>query len=249
MNKDQFPISAGYDLNWARKFSIGSNTLYSTEFLLEQLPEKKFRRILDLGSGYALSSIMLSKVLDADVWAIDKYISDIKVQALLNKANATRVFPLKLSATSLSFPLKYFDAIVCINAYSYFGTDDKFLPYITAFLKPGGILAITDISVTKEVASVKGIPALLKKDFFYYWQHVHSSKWWKNKFEKSGLVDILKYGHSERSALLKNEYLSIAKIKGWDAFSTAFKNDRNNTIDYFYLVAEKNQLKPFLETY
>jgi SAM-dependent methyltransferase len=149
----------------------------------------------------------------------------------------------------LPFPSKYFDAIVSINSYSYFGTDDKFLPYIAKFLKPGGTLAITDICLACEINTVKEIPNFLKKDFFYYWQHIHSLEWWRNKWEKSGLVNILKGHHPDKGGLLKKEYMEIAKLKGWDAFSAAIKKDRDNIIGYFYLVAEKNELPPFLEKF
>ena len=39
---------------------------------------------------------------------------------------------------SLPFAESSFDAIVSFDAYHYFGTDDLYLGYISAFLKPGG---------------------------------------------------------------------------------------------------------------
>ena len=58
---------------------------------------------------------------------------------------------------------------------------------------------------------------------------------------------LLSFLGSASLILISN--LSIAQLKGGDAFSNAFKKDKTNSIEYFYLVAEKNELLPFLEKY
>ncbi len=43
---------------------------------------------------------------------------------------------------NLPFVDGFFDAILCVDSYVYFGTDDHFLNYILKFLAPGGTLAV-----------------------------------------------------------------------------------------------------------
>ena len=48
------------------------------------------------------------------------------------------VFPLHADARSLPFAPEFFDAIVCIDSFLYYGTDDLYLNYLAQFVKPGG---------------------------------------------------------------------------------------------------------------
>ncbi len=56
----------------------------------------------------------------------------------------------------------YFDAVIGIDAYEYFGTAESCLAYITRFLKPGGQLAIATPGMTREVSDLGAIPPHVK---------------------------------------------------------------------------------------
>jgi cyclopropane fatty-acyl-phospholipid synthase-like methyltransferase len=232
--------------DWIQQHSLGGNTYMLTQRLIEQLLPFKIRRILDLGGGKCLSAILLAEKLGAEVWAVDKNINVSENYQMLRQFKALPIIPLQLDVNHLPFAHGYFDCIVSINSIQYFGTDDKFLPYICRFLTQDGIIAITDICFTNEVSNVEAIPSFLKADFFYFFQHVHSLEWWKNKWDRTGLLDIVVAEHCTNSSALKQAYIRMTKTEP-DAFSKALQLDDHNTLDFFMLIGKKNALRPFLD--
>ena len=59
------------------------------------------------------------------------------------------VFPLRIDAHSLPFAHNFFDAVIAIDAYLYFGTDERCLSYISQFIKPGGSIGVVDLGFQK----------------------------------------------------------------------------------------------------
>ena len=62
--------------------------------------------------------------IPAWISASDNY-KRIKVDGLTDQ-----VFPIHSDARELPFAEEFFDAIVCVDAYIYFGTDDLYLDYL-----------------------------------------------------------------------------------------------------------------------
>jgi cyclopropane fatty-acyl-phospholipid synthase-like methyltransferase len=96
-------------------------------------------RVLDLGCGKCLSSIFLAKEYGVEVWAADLWIKPTEKFGRICQAGiAKQVFPIYADDRSLPFAEDFFDAIICTDAYIYFGTDDLYLDYLQHFVKPGG---------------------------------------------------------------------------------------------------------------
>jgi SAM-dependent methyltransferase len=98
------------------------------------------------------------------------------------------VFPLHAEAHALPFAEGYFDALVSLDSYQYFGTDDLYLDYFSRFVKEGGQIGIVVPGVRHEFE--KGVPKHLQP----YWQsdfHCwHSPDWWQRHWQKSGKVEV-----------------------------------------------------------
>jgi hypothetical protein len=60
------------------------------------------------------------------------------------------VHPVHAEAHALPFAEGFFDALVSIGAYHYFGTDDLYLGYYSRFVKPGGQLGIIQPGLAQE---------------------------------------------------------------------------------------------------
>jgi len=56
--------------------------------------------------------------------------------------SADQVHPLRCDAHALPFSHGFFDAIVSIGAYNYFGTGADYLGYCTGFLRPDGSIGV-----------------------------------------------------------------------------------------------------------
>jgi SAM-dependent methyltransferase len=52
------------------------------------------------------------------------------------------VCPLRAEAHALPFAEGFFDAVISIDAYQYFGTDELYLDYLSRFVRPGGSIGV-----------------------------------------------------------------------------------------------------------
>src|SRR5204863_5240785 len=126
----------------------------------------------------------------AQVWAADLWFDPSENLQRIRDAGADGgVFPLRANARSLPFAAEFFDAIVSIDSYFYFGTDDNYLSHLLRFVKQGGQLGIAGASILQEIEN--DIPPHLAA----WWQpeqpwFLHSPEWWKRHWEKTGLIEM-----------------------------------------------------------
>ena len=185
-----FPRAAAYHPDWVKSgVSGGANPLWLTEWLAEVLDLKPGMRVLDLGCGKALSSVFLHREFGVQVWATDLWFSpDENYHRIKDAGVDNAVFPLHADARSLPFAAGFFDAIISIDSFPYYGTDDFYLRNLARFVKPGGQIAIAGAGLLKEIEI---LPAHLKK----WWEPelycLHSPDWWKKHWERSGVVDVV----------------------------------------------------------
>ena len=187
---DRFPRSSRYHPEWViASASGGANSLWLTEWLTESLDLRPGTRVLDLGCGRAASSIFLHREFGVDVWATDLWFSASENLARVRDAGVdSHVFPIHSDARSLPYADAFFDAIVSIDSFVYYGTDDHYLNYVARFLKPDGVLAIAGAGLTREIDGP--IPAHLRD----WWEPamwcLHSAAWWHRHWEKTGIVTV-----------------------------------------------------------
>src|SRR5664279_3130993 len=126
-----FPRSSHYHPEWVlASVSGAANSLWLTEWLTSALDLKPGMRVLDLGCGRASSSIFLRREYGVQVWATDLWIgASENLQRIRDADVEDGVFPLHADARSLPFAAGFFDTIVCVDSYYYFGTDDLYLNY------------------------------------------------------------------------------------------------------------------------
>lgn len=77
-----------------------------------------------MGCGRAISSIFLVKELDVQVWATGLWTSPSEIAGRIRYADVEgRVFPVHAEAHGLPVADEFFDAIVSMDAYHYWGPD------------------------------------------------------------------------------------------------------------------------------
>lgn len=96
--------------------------------------------------------------------------------------------PIHADARSLPFAPDFFDAIVCIDAFPYFGTDDLYLNYLAHFVKVGGTIGVAGASVVQEIEGPlpEHLAAWWSQDCWAF----HSASWWQRHWERTGIVDV-----------------------------------------------------------
>lgn len=187
---EQFPRSSQYHPEWiTSNVSGGANSLWLTEWLTTTLDLQPGMRVLDLGCGRGASSIFLCREFGVQVWATDLWFSASEnIQRIRDAGVENDVFPLHADARSLPFAAAFFDVIVCIDSFPYFGTDDLYLNYLAQFVKPGGLVAIAGAGLMQEIESE--VPEHLREIWTQDFWCLHSANWWRRHWERTGILDI-----------------------------------------------------------
>lgn len=186
----RFPRSSTYHPEWITAgVSGGANPLWLTEWLAGALQLQPGMRVLDLGCGLALSSIFLHREFGVQVWATDLWHSASDLLPRIRDAGVDQhVFPVHADARSLPFAAEFFDAIVSIDSFPYYGTDDLYLSDITRFLKPNGQLGIAGAGLVREFEGA--VPEHLRAWWTPDLWCLHSAAWWRRHWERIGIVDV-----------------------------------------------------------
>ena len=189
INPTRFHRSNKYDQDWILANQMGLNSLWLTEWVCQDLNLQPGMRILDLGCGKGLSSIFLAKEYGVQVWATDLWVSASDNWTRIQKAGVTdQVFPMHLDARHLPFADGFFDGVICIDAYIYFGTDDLYLDYIHHFIKPGGFIAIAVPGFMQDFSGP--LPEHLKPFWAQECWTWHTVDWWHQLWARTGLVEV-----------------------------------------------------------
>lgn len=124
---------------------MGPNPVKLTEELLlgSKIPESSV--VCDLGSGQGLTSVFIAaeygfKVYAADLWSDpDENRQFFESQGL----SESEIVPVKADAMDLPFEQSFFDAVICVDSYNYFGRDMEYLDSrLLPFIKQGGYVYI-----------------------------------------------------------------------------------------------------------
>jgi SAM-dependent methyltransferase len=186
----RFPRASQYHPDWVLAHaSGGANSLWLTEWLAEALDLRPGMRVLDLGCGRASSSIFLRREFGVEVWATDLWLNASEnLQRIRDAGVGDGVYPLHADARSLPFAQEFFDAIVCLDSFYYFGTDDLYLNYLAQFVKPGGQVGMAGAGLVNEIEGA--LPDHLREWWTQDLWALHSPAWLRRHWERTGIMDV-----------------------------------------------------------
>lgn len=174
-----------YNKNFVDQNMMGPNSMVILEELLGNTKLNKDMKVLDLGCGKALSSIFLANEFGVQVFAVDLWINATENYQRLQQEHAEDlVIPLHADAHQLPFADGYFDAVVSVDAYQYFGSNDNYFDeHLRPLLKKDALVAISIPGMKYELH--KNVPDEMKP----FWPDEalntwHGVNWWKEKFEE-----------------------------------------------------------------
>lgn len=241
----QFPRAAAYDPIWQYDNAMGPNPLWLVEALSEHMDLRPGMRVLDLGCGKAATSIFLAKEFGVSVVAADLWIRPGPNWERIREAGVPDlVMPVHAEAHDLKFAPEYFDLIVSVDSYHYFGTDDLYLGYLVDFLRPQGQLGIVVPSVNNELDGF--VPEHLADAWDWDFASFHSPLWWRNHWAKLGKVDVehaAPVPDGWRHWLRWEQYGAVAADERWRAqcagWARNLEADNGRNLGFATVVARK----------
>ena len=196
LHNDNFPLSAKYDPQWVVQNQMGPNALWLTEWLCREMDLKPGMRVLDMGCGQCLSSVFLAREFGVKVWANDLWISASDNLKRIHEAGLQdKIFPIHAEAHALPYADDFFDAIVSLDSYHYFGTDSLYLNYFIKFLDPGGQIGIVVPALMQEFAGpVPEHLARPQKNGSIFWTDecwcLRPLDFWQDLWGRTNLVNV-----------------------------------------------------------
>lgn len=196
LKRDRFPRSSKYDPHFVLDKQMGPNAMWLIEWLSEKIRLRPGMRVLDMGCGKALSSVFLAKEFGVQVWANDWWIdSTDNWKTICSAGLEDRIFPIRAEAHQLPYAEDFFDAIVSMDSYNYYGTDETYMVGFHRFLKKGGQIGIVVPGVQHELSLP--LPEHLtrpRKDESVFWQEecwtFHSPEWWRNLWDRHSFLEV-----------------------------------------------------------
>ena len=176
-----------YSRFFTKDYLMGPNSFRLLDELIRRAPfDVCYDRTLDLGCGMALTSAFLANETPArTVYAFDLWVDPADNLSRIRELGLEeRVIPIHGDAMEMPFARGYFDAIVSVDAYHYFGCregvfTEKILPYIRQ-----------DGSVLIAVPGLKEQPRGSLHTLFETWAEgddalcFQTPEWWKTLLEK-----------------------------------------------------------------
>ena len=185
-------ISNDKNIEFLRAAMMGPNAMRVAEELASYLNINKNLRILDLGCGCGLSTLLLVKKYGASVFAADLWISPTENYERFESIGIDdKAVPICVDANKgLPFANGYFDLLFTMDAYHYFGDTEKMLPSLIPFVKKGGYIAIAIPAIKYEFG--ENVPDEMKP----FWidevaRTIHSLDWWKDLWSQAEGIEIV----------------------------------------------------------
>jgi SAM-dependent methyltransferase len=176
-----------YKQYFTRDYLMGPNSFRLLDELIRRNPyEVCYDRTLDLGCGMALTSVFLANETPAkSVYAFDLWVSATdNLKRIRDLSLEDRIIPIHGDALDMPFAQGWFDAIVSVDSYHYFGCKEGiFADRILPFVRRGG-------SVMIAVPGLREEPQGEMRTLFETWAEgddflcFKTVVWWKSILEK-----------------------------------------------------------------
>lgn len=252
MRNPRFRRASAYDPVWVYRNLMGPNCLWLAEDLASRIGLAPGARVLDLGCGAVLTSIFLAREYGFEVWAADLWIEpDANLARIREAGVGGRVFPLAAEARRLPFPHGFFDAVLSVDAYHYFGTDVRYLSYLAQFVRPGGTIAIAvpANAVDPDDPAAPPVPPELFEEVGADWFTFRSAGWWRRHWSRTRGIAVEEAAMMEDGRELWERHLEATEA--WSGVPAAetfdgrlLRSEPGRTLGFCRMIARRGEERP-----
>lgn len=187
-----FNKSAKYSESLLLENMMGPNSMKLLEESMKGLALEPGAAVLDLGCGKGLTSVFLAKEYGVKVYATDLWITATEnYERFQSLGLSDSIVPIHAEAHDLPYANGFFDAIISVDSYHYYGTDENFMDaHLAPLLKSGGLLVLCIPGVKQEITDYP-------REFGTIWPEeelratFHSCAWWQELLKKSQSITEL----------------------------------------------------------
>ncbi|MDO5111194.1 MAG: class I SAM-dependent methyltransferase [Clostridia bacterium] len=206
----EYTKSKKYDVPLIREKIMGPNPIKLEEELLRDNLIPANAVVMDLGSGQGVTSVFLAQEYGFRVYAADLWSDPAENQRFFDEMGVPRdrLIPVKADAMALPFEKEFFDAVISVDSYNYFGRDPKYLDAcLLPFIKPGGYLYLVFPGMTRDCHD--DLPA----ELLLSWtpeqlDYMHDLAYWRDMFHQSEGAEILSLRETEGNEELWRDWLA-----------------------------------------
>lgn len=189
---------------------MGPNPMKLAEELLLEHKISPGAAVLDLGSGQGVTSVFLAKEYGFKVYAGDLWSDPAENRWFFDSCGLSEkeIIPVKADAENLPFEREFFDAVISLDSYNYFGRNTTYLDAkLLPFLKPGGLMYFSFPGMKKDLHDNLP-PELLLSWTPEQLDYLHDTAYWKKIFEASAGAEILELKEMESNEEVWNDWLA-----------------------------------------
>lgn len=193
VNEISYPKASRYQTPELMKLIMGPNPLKLEEELLENHLIPAGAKVCDLGSGTGLTSVFMAKEYGFKVYAADLWSDPEENRKFFASQGLSdeQILPVKADATALPFEKEFFDAVVSVDSYNYFGRDESYLGQkLLPFVKKGGLIYIAIPGMKKDCHNELP-PELLLSWSPEQLDFMHDLDYWRNIISKAEGIEIM----------------------------------------------------------
>lgn len=244
----RYEKSSKYESKEFQSKIMGPNPIKLCEELLlnHNIPQNSV--VCDLGSGQGVTSVFMAKEYGFKVYATDLWSNPDENRKYFYSLglDENSIVSIKADSTDLHFDKNFFDAVVSVDSYNYFGRDENYLDNkLLPFVKNEGYIYIAIPGVKNDCHDN------LPKELLLSWtleqlDYMHDIKYWENIFNKSNDSEIIKIEEMESNEEVWNDWLmqeneyAINDRKSLNAGAGKYLN-------FIKIVLQKNTCFDYLE--
>lgn len=164
---------------FTKELLMGPNAVRLLDEMLENHPING-GRVLDLGCGKGITSLFLARETGAEqIFAADLWIPATENWKRIREWGLEdTIIPLHTDARDLPFPDDFFDAIVSVDSYHYYGCEEMFFAEkLLPLIKRGGQALILVPGLKREIEG--DAPELLIQWLGDEISQFHDCDWWR----------------------------------------------------------------------